>query len=171
MKANEIQELIKQVVKSGVEEVIIETKDLKLRIVGKATKKKETVVEIQPTVQPITQPATIQVPQQIIAAPVQEIVAPPTPLEESKGKTADESNWVSIKSPMIGTYYASPSPDKPVFVKVGDEISIGTPICIIEAMKLFNEIESEVSGKVMKILVKDGDSIEHDMPLVLIAPN
>jgi len=122
--------------------------------------------------------------QQVIAAPVQAhpvaalAAAPvaaaqaqaPTPVDKSKGSEAPAGNTVTIKSPMIGTFYRSPSPDKPSFVNVGDEISPGKVVCIIEAMKLFNEIESEVQGKIVKVLVEDASPVEYDQPLFLVEP-
>jgi acetyl-CoA carboxylase biotin carboxyl carrier protein len=99
------------------------------------------------------------------AAPAQPVPA------TAPAKTNDESNYITIKSPMIGTFYRTPSPDKPVFVNVGDEIKQGKVICIIEAMKLFNEIEAEVSGKIVKVLVDNATPVEYDQPLFLVDPS
>ena len=104
---------------------------------------------------------------QQIAAPSAETKAPETKVE----KGADESKYVTVKSPMIGTFYRSSSPDKPAFVNVGDDVATGKVICIIEAMKLFNEIESEVKGKIVKVLVNDATPVEYDQPLFLVDPS
>ena len=112
------------------------------------------------------QPAMYQnAPQQISSAPV--AVASNAPVET----VDDDSKFVTIKSPMIGTFYRKPSPDKDVFVNVGDEVSVGKVVCVIEAMKLFNQIESEVSGKIVKILVDDSTPVEYDQPLFLVDPS
>lgn len=120
--------------------------------------------------------------QQVIAAPAAPIYAAPSPAAVApqaqaaptdKPKAAAEAapaNTITIKSPMIGTFYRSPSPDKPSFVNVGDEIAPGKVVCIIEAMKLFNEIESEVSGRIVKVLVEDASPVEYDQPLFLVEP-
>jgi acetyl-CoA carboxylase biotin carboxyl carrier protein len=163
MKLNEIQDLIKFVAKSGVSEVELETKDVKIVIKTPAGKKEQVVVQTSiPAVQPMIQAAPVV---QQVAAPVADTKAP-----ESKSSGADESKYVTVKSPMIGTFYRSSSPDKPAFVNVGDEVSTGKVICIIEAMKLFNEIESEVKGKIVKVLVNDATPVEYDQPLFLIDP-
>jgi len=166
MKLNEIQDLIKFVAKSGVSEVELETKDVKIVIKTPAGKSKEQVL-VQTVATPVAQPV-IQT-----AAPV---VQQTTPVAETKTPAAnnggaDESKYVTIKSPMIGTFYRSSSPDKPPFVNVGDEIAAGKPVCIIEAMKLFNEIESDVKGKIVKVLVNDATPVEYDQPLFLVDPS
>lgn len=172
MKLTEIQELIKFVARAGVNEVEIEQKDFKILIKSDYMAKKksniqEQVVQQVPVVQqmpaaPVAQPVVQQ------AQPVQQPVAQSeTPAKE----TAEESNYVTIKSQMIGTFYRSPSPDKPPFVEVGDSVKVGDTICIIEAMKLFNEIESEVSGKIVKVLVDDSTPVEFDQPLFLVDPS
>jgi acetyl-CoA carboxylase biotin carboxyl carrier protein len=166
MKLNEIQDLIKFVAKSGVSEVELETKDVKIVIKTPAGKGKEQVY-VQ-TSAPVAQPV-IQTSAPVVntTAPVAETKAP-----ESKSSTgADESKYVMIKSPMIGTFYRSSSPDKPAFVSVGDDITPGKPVCIIEAMKLFNEIESDVKGKIVKVLVNDATPVEYDQPLFLVDPS
>lgn len=164
MKLNEIQDLIKFVAKSGVSEVELETKDVKIVIKTPAGKKEQVFVQTTNTVaQPMIQAAPAV---QQVAAPVAETKAP-----EAKASAAtDESKLVTIKSPMIGTFYRSSSPDKPPFVNVGDEIAAGKPVCIIEAMKLFNEIESDVKGKIVKVLVNDATPVEYDQPLFLVEP-
>jgi acetyl-CoA carboxylase biotin carboxyl carrier protein len=166
MKLNEIQDLIKFVAKSGVSEVELETKDVKIVIKTPAGKGKEQVL-VQTVAAPVAQPV-IQTSAPVIqqSAPVAETKAPAT-----NNGGADESKYVTIKSPMIGTFYRSSSPDKPPFVNVGDEIAAGKPVCIIEAMKLFNEIESDVKGKIVKVLVNDATPVEYDQPLFLVDPS
>ncbi len=158
MNLTEIQDLIKFVSKSGVSEVEIEQKDFK--IVIKTDSKK---------------PATVQ--QIIQAAPVAsypvntvQAVAPANETPKAVAPTNENSNLLTIKSPMIGTFYRSSSPDKPLFVNVGDTVKKGDTICIIEAMKLFNEIEAEFSGKIVKILVDNSSPVEYDQPLFLVEP-
>lgn len=165
MKLTEIQDLIKFVSKSGVNEVELETKEIK--IVIKAGKQTAAPVVYQ------TAPA------QITAAPAQVITAPPVTTAPATQTTtpaattpaaSDDSKYVTIKSPMIGTFYRASGPDKAPFVNVGDMVDAGKPVCIIEAMKLFNEIESEVKGKIVKVLVNDATPVEYDQPLFLVDP-
>jgi acetyl-CoA carboxylase biotin carboxyl carrier protein len=152
MDIKQIQELIKFVSRSGVNEVAIEQKDFKITI------------------------KTNQAPSVVYAsAPVASVlpaaVAPqPVSATETKPVEEDTSKYITIKSPMIGTFYRSSSPEKPSFANVGDEISVGKTICIIEAMKLFNEIESEVSGRIVKVLVENASPVEYDQPLFLVEP-
>ncbi|MBL7884211.1 MAG: acetyl-CoA carboxylase biotin carboxyl carrier protein [Bacteroidia bacterium] len=165
MKLNEIQDLIKFVSKSGVSEVELETKDVKIVIKTPAGKSKEQVV-LQTVAAPVAQPV-IQA-----AAPVAQAAAPVADTKAPEVKAAsDDSKYVTIKSPMIGTFYRSSSPDKPPFVNVGDEIAAGKAVCIIEAMKLFNEIESDIKGKIVKVLVNDATPVEYDQPLFLVDPS
>jgi acetyl-CoA carboxylase biotin carboxyl carrier protein len=159
MDIKEIQNLIKFVAKSGASEVSLETEDFKINI-----KTGGVPAEIQ-----YVQAA----PQQMMAAPVAAApvaasapAAPAAPAAE-----AEDSKYVMIKSPMIGTVYRRPSPDKDTFVSVGDEVKAGTVVCIIEAMKLFNEIESEISGRIVKVLVDDQKPVEYDQPLFLVDPS
>jgi acetyl-CoA carboxylase biotin carboxyl carrier protein len=165
MKLNEIQDLIKFVAKSGVSEVELETKDVKIVIKTPAGKGKEQVfVQSAPVAQPVVMQTAAPV---VNTAPAAETKSP-----EAKASAAtDESKYVTIKSPMIGTFYRSSSPDKPPFVNVGDEIAAGKPVCIIEAMKLFNEIESDIKGKIVKVLVNDASPVEYDQPLFLVDPS
>ena len=156
MDIKQIQDLIKFVAKSGVNEVAIEEEDFKITI--KTNQAPTYVTATVPTAAPLPAATPAQ------AAPAPEAPKPTAP------KTEDTSNYVTIKSPMIGTFYRSSSPDKPVFVNVGDDVSAGKVVCIIEAMKLFNEIESEVSGKIVKILVDDAQPVEYDQPLFLVEP-
>jgi acetyl-CoA carboxylase biotin carboxyl carrier protein len=151
MKAKEIQELIDFISNSGLAEVKIETDEFKLSI----KKNSETPVAKSAESNPV-QPTHVA-PQ----------IAPPAPIEASG---APSQNLLEVKSPMIGTFYRSPNPDSEFFVNVGDSIQKGQPVCIIEAMKLFNEVESEVSGKIIKILVDDASPVEYDQPLFLVEP-
>ncbi|HLG03263.1 MAG TPA: acetyl-CoA carboxylase biotin carboxyl carrier protein [Bacteroidia bacterium] len=160
MKLTEIQDLIKFVAKSGVSEVELETKDIKITIKtgGKGNRSEPPVVMQQPVMQgPAQQP--------LMQSAFSEQKA-----QERKETGPDESKFITIKSPMIGTFYRSAGPDKPSFVNIGDEIKPGKVLCIIEAMKLFNEIESEVSGRIVKVLVDDASPVEYDQPLFLIEP-
>jgi acetyl-CoA carboxylase biotin carboxyl carrier protein len=156
MNIKDIQQLIKFVAKSGVSEVKIESKDLKIGI--KTGSSQKPVVYSEP--QTIISPATISSNQK-------ETVEPSNVTED---ETSD-SNLITIKSPIIGTFYRKPSPDKPNFIENGDSILEGQVLCVIEAMKLFNEIESEHSGKIVKILVEDASPVEFDQPLFLVDPS
>lgn len=161
MDLKEIQNLIKFVAKSGASEVKLEMDDIKITIkTGGEEVKESTIVQHIPMGAPMQQQAQ---PQQQAAAPQPE--APKTSGED------DSSKYITVKSPIIGTFYRKPSPDKPNFVEVGDSIKEGEVLCIIEAMKLFNEIESEVSGKIVKILVDDSSPVEFDQPLFLVDPS
>lgn len=176
MKVNEIQDLIKFVSKSGVSEVNLETNDIKLTIKNTPGGKKKKGEE---------EPQIVQVPvQQMMPQQMQHSIAPaaapapvaaaPAPVAEAPAAAPaadDTSKYIEVKSPMIGTFYRRPSPDKPNFVEVGQDIQTGDVICIIEAMKLFNEIEAEVKGKVVKILVDDSTPVEYDQPLFLVDPS
>ncbi|MCC7050933.1 MAG: acetyl-CoA carboxylase biotin carboxyl carrier protein [Bacteroidia bacterium] len=161
MELKEIQELIKFVSKSGVSEVELESKGFKLVI-----KTCSTQVAVAPTVIHAA-PQTIAAPVAVSAAPV---AVPSSPVVPSAPKADATSNYITVKSPMIGTFYRSSGPDKPLFVNVGDEIKVGQVLCIVEAMKLFNEIESEVSGRIVKVLVDDAKPVEYDQPLFLVEP-
>lgn len=165
MKLTEIQDLIKFVSKSGVNEVELETKEVKIVI---RTGKQAAPVVYQAAPAQIT-----AAPAQVINQPVATNTAPAqtTATPTNNAPANDESKYVTIKSPMIGTFYRSSSPDKPAFVAVGDDIEVGKPVCIIEAMKLFNEIESEVKGKIVKVLVNDATPVEYDQPLFLVDPS
>ena len=162
MDLKEIQNLIKFVAKSGASEVKLEMDDIKITI--KTGSDSETTIVQQIPAAPIPQVA--QAPA-AAAAPAAEPAAPAQPSEPA----SDDSKYITIKSPIIGTFYRKPSPDKPLFVEVGQTIAEGDVLCIIEAMKLFNEIESEVSGKVVKILVDDSSPVEFDQPLFLVDPS
>ena len=157
MDIKDIQNLIRFVSKSDVTEVTYKTDEFEISI-----KTNNGAVIYTPAVQQTTQPLPVQ---------------PATPAAHISGQSEapavaeDNSNYVTIKSPMIGTFYKKPSPDKDVFVNVGDTVSAGSVVCVIEAMKLFNEIESEVSGKIVKILVEDASPVEFDQPLFLVDPS
>ncbi len=161
MDIKEIQELIKFVAKSGVSEVSIDRKDFKITIKAQSN---------APTFVNATIPAApVQALPAAAPAPVASAPAASAPAANNSA-TSEASNLITIKSPMIGTFYRSSSPDKPAFVNVGDEIKAGKVVCIIEAMKLFNEIESEISGKIVKILVDNASPVEYDQPLFLVEP-
>ncbi|WMJ74529.1 acetyl-CoA carboxylase biotin carboxyl carrier protein [Cytophagaceae bacterium ABcell3] len=157
MKAKEIQDLIDFISKSGLAEVNIETEQFKIAV------KKHNEAPVRAEVQQVAAPAP-----QAPAAPA------PSPSPSSKAEPeapkSSEGNLITIKSPMIGTFYRSSSPDTPPFVNIGDEVKPGKTVCIIEAMKLFNEIESEVSGKIVKVLVENASPVEYDQPLFLVEP-
>tara|TARA_B100001250_G_C19617582_1_gene707869 strand:+ start:392 stop:916 length:525 start_codon:yes stop_codon:yes gene_type:complete len=174
MDLKDIQELIKFVAKSGATEVDLEIENIKISIKSPAKKRRGEDDEIKTIIQ--------QVPAQVVATPVAAPVAAPvaTPVTQestpnsikpSENLPVDQENSITIKASMIGTFYRSSSPEIPPFVNVGDIIKEGDPICIIEAMKLFNEIESEVSGKIIKVLVDDTTPVEFDQPLFLVEPS
>lgn len=167
MELKEIQDLIKFVAKSGVSEVELESKGFKLVIrTSHPTAVTEASMISQHVPAIIHAPVASTAPAPVAAAASASAPAPKT--ETSAG--VDESKYVTIKAPMIGTFYRSSGPDKPTFVNIGDEIKPGKVLCIIEAMKLFNEIESEVSGKIVKVLVNDSSPVEYDQPLFLVDP-
>lgn len=155
MNLKDIQALIKFVADTGVSEVDLETKEVKITIKTQNCVPQYVEVSKQSNVS-----------QQNMSTESMTATAATTPKE-----TGVEANYITIKSPMIGTFYRSPSPDKPVFLNVGDEIKPGKVLCIIEAMKLFNEIESEISGKIIKVLVDDSKPVEYDQPLFLVDPS
>ena len=157
MDLKDIQNLIKFVAKSGASEVKLETEDIKITIrTGSDDAKGETTyIQQMPTPQ-----------QQMMQQAAAE-----TPLAPAIVETNEDDKYITIKSPIIGTFYRKPAPDKPMFVEVGSSIGNGDVLCVIEAMKLFNEIESEVSGKIVKILVDDASPVEFDQPLFLVDPS
>jgi acetyl-CoA carboxylase biotin carboxyl carrier protein len=164
MDFKQIQELIKMVNKSNIGELTVEQKDFRVTIKQKA----ETLTQmISAPVQQTPVYAHVH-PQAAPTAPATPAAAPPPTKTEAAAPPA--GNTITIKSPMIGTFYRRTSPDKPNLIEVGDEISPGTVVCIIEAMKLFNEIESEVKGKIVKVLVEDASPVEYDQPLFLVEP-
>ncbi len=159
MDLKDIQNLIKFVAKSGANEVKLEMEDIKITIKTGSEKTETTIV----------QQAPMGMPQMPMGTPVaQAPVETSKPVEDSTKE--DTSKYIEITSPIIGTFYRKPSPDKPVFVEVGDIVSEDSIVCIVEAMKLFNEIESEVSGKIVKVLVEDGTPVEFGQPIFLVEP-
>lgn len=157
MKAKEIRDLIEFISETGLEEVNIETQEFKIRVkksLGAIATVAAPVIHAAPTA-----PAPVSAPAATTEAP------------KAAAPAADTSKLVTIKSPMIGTFYRSSNPDSPEFVKVGDTVKAGDPVCIIEAMKLFNEIESEYSGKIVKVLVENATPVEYDQPLFLVDPS
>ncbi|MNK24477.1 Biotin carboxyl carrier protein of acetyl-CoA carboxylase [compost metagenome] len=161
MDIREIQNLIKFVAKSGATEVKLEMDDIKITIKTTDAASSETTTYVQHVPQQMQMQQAPQ--QQQAAAPQAPAAAVPAADENAK--------YITIKSPIIGTLYRKPSPDKPVFVEVGSTISKGDVVCVIEAMKLFNEIESEISGKIVKVLVDDASPVEFDQPLFLVDPS
>ena len=168
MDLKEIQNLIKFVAKSGASEVKLETGDIKITIKTGSDEKETTIVQQVPMGQQMQQ----QMPaQQQPQAPAPQPQERDNAQKETKDTSADDSKYITVKSPIIGTFYRKPSPDKATFVEVGDSIKEGDVLCVIEAMKLFNEIESEVSGKIVKVLVEDSSPVEFDQPLFLVDPS
>ena len=166
MDYKQIQELIKLINKSNIGELSIEENDFKITI----KQKKDQSTLQQPVAAPVyLQPQIAPQPAQSAATSVQ--AQETTPASAADTAASKPDNLITIKSPMIGTFYKRPSPDKPSFVEIGEEIMPGKVLCIIEAMKLFNEIESEVSGKVVKILAEDSSPVEYDQPLFLVEPS
>jgi acetyl-CoA carboxylase biotin carboxyl carrier protein len=157
MDFKQIQELIKLVNDSNIGEVTIEQKDFRVTV-----KQKEAQIT-----QMMAAPAAVYSQPQ----PAQQPAPQAAPSGNEPRQEAASSNTITIKSPMIGTFYRRPSPDKPIFAEVGDEVAPGKVVCIIEAMKLFNEIESEVKGKIVKVLVEDASPVEYDQPLFLVEPS
>ncbi len=162
MDLKEIQNLIKFVSNSGVAEVKLETGDVKITIRTTLEGNSHDITYVQQA------PAQQAVQQAAPVAPAAIAPAAATPVETV---AEDNSKYITIKSPMIGTLYRKPAPDKPMFVEVGSTISKGDVVCVVEAMKLFNEIESEISGKIVKILVDDSSPVEFDQPLFLVDPS
>lgn len=163
MDIKEIQNLIKFVAKSGATEVKLEMDDFKITI---KTTTENATIENGNYIQhlPVSMP---QVQNQAPAAATTEAAATPA----QPAQNADDAKYITIKSPIIGTFYRKPSPDKAAFVEVGTTVKAGDVLCVIEAMKLFNEIESEVSGKIVKVLVDDSSPVEFDQPLFLVDPS
>jgi len=162
MDIKEIQSLIKFVAKSGASEVKLEMEDIKITIrTGSVGSSSEPTTYVQQI--PMGAPMQPQVPATPATAPASEV--------EGKKEADESSKYITIKSPIIGTFYRKPSPDKPAFVEVGNTINKGDVLCVIEAMKLFNDIESEVSGTIVKVLVDDSSPVEFDQPLFLVDPS
>ena len=160
MNTKEIKELLKLVSELDLREVRIKDKEFELKIrTDKDTSVQYVGAPAAMPATPIAQPAQVQAPPSTQAS---------APVETSDGSGDESGNYLEIKSPMVGTFYRSPSPDKDAYVKVGDSIAKGDVLCIIEAMKLFNEIESEVSGKIVKVMVDDSSPVEYDQVLFLV---
>ena len=155
MNLKEIQSLIRFVSKSGVNEVKLEMKDIKINI--RNTAREKTIVQSSTPIQQIAPP---------VATETQAIKT-----DEHSSNEEDDTKYITITSPIIGTFYRKPSPDKPTFVNIGDVVQEDTVVCIVEAMKLFNEIESEVSGKIVKVLIEDSSPVEFGQPLFLVDPS
>jgi acetyl-CoA carboxylase biotin carboxyl carrier protein len=167
MDVKEIQNLIKFVAKSGAHEVKLEMEDFKITI-------KTAADQIVPEQQTIVQHMPPMAAAPVAAAPVASTLPAETGAPAAAAATEtpkDEDHLITVKSPIIGTFYRKPSPDKPTFVEIGSTVNQGDVLCVIEAMKLFNEIESEFSGKIVKILVDDASPVEFDQPLFLIDPS
>ena len=163
MDFKQIQELIKMINKSNIGELTIEQKDFRLTI----KQKEEQVTQVVPA--PVHQSPVYTTSPQPVTTNQQQTTSAAT--EKQKAAEASSVSLITIKSPMIGTFYRRSSPDKPYLVEAGSEVSPGTVVCIIEAMKLFNEIESEVKGKIVKILVEDASPVEYDQPLFVVEPS
>lgn len=161
MDIKEIQNLIKFVAKSGATEVKLEMDDVKITIKTASEGGESTTTYVQQL--PVSAAPQVAAPQ---------ATAPAAPaVQASNDDASDDSKYITIKSPIIGTFYRKPSPDKPAFIEVGASVGKGDVVCVIEAMKLFNEIESEVSGKIVKVLVDDSSPVEFDQPLFLVDPS
>lgn len=169
MNLKEIQDLLKQINKLELAEFKMKTDDLELSVRTKHYERNKTQniisAPVSTPVPPVPTPAAPAAPATPPAAS-----NPPAAPEKTQEPAADESNYLEVRSPIVGTFYRSPSPDKPPFFKVGDTVKQGDVVCIVEAMKLFNEIESEVSGKVVKVVVEDAQPVEYDQVLFLLDP-
>jgi len=161
METRDIQELINFIAQSGLDEVNIETADLKINVKRYGQTPAVTTVAATPASAPSPVVPVQHVPTPTPAAASGPVAPPPS---------SDTSNYITIKSPMIGTFYRSSGPTSGVFVEVGDDVKPGKVVCIIEAMKLFNEIESEISGRIVKVLVENATPVEYDQPLFLVEP-
>jgi acetyl-CoA carboxylase biotin carboxyl carrier protein len=167
MTINEIQDLIKFIAKAGVTEVEIEKQDFKITIKSPLPKRKGEAAQAEALMQvPLSMAPVMQAPHAPQPAAIAAVAAVTEPSAEEK----QLENYITVKSPMIGTFYRRSAPDKDAFVEVGQSIKVGDVLCVIEAMKLFNEIESEMTGKIVKILVDDNSPVEYDQPLFLVDP-
>ena len=160
MDIKQIQELVKLINKTNIGEITIEEDGTKITVKQKKEPKQNIIASA-------SQPVYSAAPQQQPTAPASSATPPPA----AKAEEPKPDNLVTIKSPMIGTFYRQAGPGKPILVNVGDEVTTGKVVCIIEAMKLFNEIESEVKGKIVKVLVEDASPVEYDQPLFLVDPS
>lgn len=176
MTFKEIQELIKLINKSNLTEFKVKDGDFELSLRTDkyeknrnkpiAVSNQQPIIPIQPVQQPYVSP-----PAPAAAPPVAPPAAPEPSDAESKPANDGNANYLEIKSPIVGTFYRSSSPEKPPYVKVGDQVDVGNVVCVVEAMKLFNEIESEISGKIVKVLVEDAQPVEYDQVLFLVDPS
>jgi acetyl-CoA carboxylase biotin carboxyl carrier protein len=176
MNFKEIQELIKLINKMNLTEFKMKDGDFELSVRTEKYSKTKTTQVVSPSQQivPVATPSVQQVapPPAPAPAPPAPAASAPAPKEEKSTKSSgDTSNYLEVKSPIVGTFYRSSSPDKPPYAKVGDTIEVGQVVCIVEAMKLFNEIESEVAGKVVKVLIEDAQPVEYDQVLFLVEPS
>lgn len=160
MKAKEIRDLIDFISSSGLDEVNIETQEFKISV-----KKNKPVAAV------VAETPVVAAAPQVVEAPAAQAPVVQTQVPVATQASEESNNYIEIKSPMIGTFYDTPNPDAEAFVKVGDSVKVGQTVCIVEAMKLFNEIESEYSGKIVKILVDNASPVEFDQPLFLIDPS
>lgn len=176
MSPKEIQDLLKLVSRLELSELKMKNGDFSLSVRTKhfvpadGSAGSSTSVISVPAVSPTFAAPAPAVPAPAIPAAPAPVAAAPASAPAAEANEADDSNYVAVKSPMVGTFYRSPSPDKPVYVKVGDTINAGDTVCIIEAMKLFNEVEAEVSGTIVKVVVEDASPVEYDQVLFLVDP-
>lgn len=164
MELKDIQNLIKFVAKTGVSEVRLEIGDVKITVKTGASEESKRLTQVSSNIAP---PSIAMVEKPVLTPSTEFTLQPPTASKELD----DNSDENLVKSPIIGTFYRKPSPEKPNFVEVGDRVSVGDTLCVIEAMKLFNEIEAETSGTIVKILVDDSTPVEFDQPLFVIDPS
>ena len=169
MTYKEIQDLIKLISKTDLTEFKLKKDDVELVVRTKKFFKADTPA-------PMAQAPVVSIPQAQIAAPAppvtteQTVQTPATTSPEQEQKEESQQEYLEVKSPIVGTFYRAPGPDKPPFKKVGDSVEAGETVCIVEAMKLFNEIESEISGKIVKVLLEDASPVEYDQALFLVDP-
>jgi len=174
MNFKEIQDLIKLINKTNLSEFKLKDGEFELTIRTdeyhkmKATPATQQVISVPAAMPPAYAPAAAPAPEAVPANTPAPVVAAK---ETAPAATEESNNYIEVKSPIVGTFYRSPSPEKPPYLKIGDTIAVGDVVCIVEAMKLFNEIESEISGKVVKILLEDSSPVEYDQPLFLVDPN
>ncbi|MCJ8006792.1 acetyl-CoA carboxylase biotin carboxyl carrier protein [Lederbergia wuyishanensis] len=162
LKIQEIREIIKLIDESDIEEFSFEHEGSKIKL----KKQTASVPVAQPQQQIVQQPVAVQ-------PPVQAVVETPAPTQKVEAKiegTTNKENYLQVVSPMVGTFYESPSPDSPAYVEIGSQVKADTVVCIVEAMKLFNEIEAEVDGEIVEVLVKNGELVEYGQPLFLVKP-
>lgn len=173
MTYKEIQDLIKLINKSNLSEFRLKEGEFELLIRTKDYYKSKPITQASATQQIVPIPASTPLAPAPPVSSVPAAVSAPPQQEAAQAPKKEEAapNYIEVKSPIVGTFYRSPSPEKPPYAKVGDSISVGDVVCIIEAMKLFNEIEAEVSGKIVEVLIEDASPVEYDQPLFLVDPN